>query len=85
MHPNAKKRFDILQALYRARERMMSGGYISRKELESANGEVDFALGVLAEMGFVMQATGYWRITAHGVLWFEQQISSQPVGVAAGR
>ena len=68
---NAKLRRDILKSLYLAREQNPSFGELTMHELKQAHGTddaVDFALGVLAEIGYIKYSGFCARITGMGVI-----------------
>lgn len=68
MHPNAKKRHEILGHLYDQREAKAKAGWVNEYELKSAFGEVAFALAVLAELGHIRADGPKYRIVGPGVL-----------------
>jgi NOL1/NOP2/fmu family ribosome biogenesis protein len=72
MHPNAKTRQQILDVLYQAREAQSGNrakdGWVTEADLKHAIGDINFALGVLTEIGHVKRDGYRLRITGAGVL-----------------
>lgn len=72
MHPNAKKRQEILEVLYKARELQVSKKFgqdwTPENELKNAVGEIDFALAILLEIGYIRRDGYKVQITGAGVL-----------------
>lgn len=74
-HPNALYRQALLRALYAAREAAPAAGWLNVRDLGAAVlppagawPQIDFALGVLGELGLV-KANGFTlRLTGAGVL-----------------
>lgn len=65
-HP--KQRQEVLFRLYDARVAKPRDGWMFEHELRAALGDVDFALAVLAELGYIRATGGKCRITGAGVL-----------------
>ena len=72
MHTNAKKRQEILEVLYKARELQASKKFgqdwTPENELKNAVGDIDFALAILIEIGYVKRDGYKVQITGAGVL-----------------
>ena len=72
MHPNAKKRQEILEVLYKARESKASKKFVQdwtpESDLKNAVGDIDFALSVLIEIGLVKREGYQVQITGAGVI-----------------
>lgn len=76
MHPNAKHRLEILGTLYKARESTINPMYpewITENTLRDAHGDIQFALGVLQEIGYIKCEGRRYRITGPGVVAFERE------------
>lgn len=75
MHPNAKKRNEILGTLYGAREatiNRMFPEWITENTLRDAHGDIQFAIGVLIEIGYIKAEGRRYRITGAGVVAYER-------------
>ncbi|WP_427551156.1 hypothetical protein ACQE3D_18335 [Methylomonas sp. MS20] len=72
MNEDAKKRQQILEALYRDRKanasRLHQDPWTSLVELTHAVDDIDFALSVLIELKYVERTGNRLRITGAGVL-----------------
>lgn len=73
MHPNARKRHDLLAHLYEARESKPRAGWVSEYDLKQRFGDVGFALAVLAETGHIAADGPLYRIIGAGVLAVEAE------------
>lgn len=74
-HPNAVHRQQLLRQLYAAREARPAAGWLNRRDLAAAAAppagacrDIDFALGVLHELGLVKLNGFDVQITGAGVL-----------------
>jgi len=79
MHPNAKKRQQLLAVLYQAREAQagkIKESWTTEADLNNAVGDIDFGLSVLIEIGHVKRDGYLLRITAAGVLACEAEQSA---------
>lgn len=68
MHENAKRRKELLDLLYQAREKRPDNGWVKAFELKNAFGDVAFSLAVLEEIGHIKSNGLCYRITGAGVL-----------------
>ncbi len=65
-HP--KQRQDVLFRLYDARAAKPRDGWMYENELRAALGDVEFALAVLVELGYIKAEGHKYRINGAGVL-----------------
>jgi hypothetical protein len=71
-NPNAKKRQQILEVLYQDRQaaarKLPQEQWTPLADLKDAVDDIDFALSVLVELGYIERSGHKVRITGQGVL-----------------
>lgn len=73
MQTHAQLRARLLARLYAARAADPANGWLTEHALRDAEGDVDFALSVLVEVGHVRRDGYRYRIAGSGVLAHEAQ------------
>ena len=71
MHKNAQARYELLQALYEAREIDPHDGWVSLGTLNDLIDNTRFALDMAKELELVIAKDFKYRLTAKGVLGYE--------------
>lgn len=70
MNQNALQRQQILETLYAVRENNPKRGWLAEPKLREAmeNKDIEFAIGVLSELGHIKRDGYQLTISGHGVL-----------------